>query len=225
MYKACIFDLDGTLADTLESLVFSVNQTLQEMGLPFITEEQCRRFVGNGARVLIEKAILTSSEDAKSRLEEGMERYRRIFDANCTYHVIPYEGIETLLDVLKKRGMKLAVLSNKPDAQAVKVVEEVFGRGRFDQIQGQKEGVPIKPDPSAALAIAKSLGATVEETIYIGDSEVDIATGRAAKMLTIGVAWGFRGAKELKEAGAGYIVGSPDEIIKLIEKKEENGHE
>ena len=82
MYKACIFDLDGTLADTLESLVFSVNQTLQEMGLPFITEEQCRRFVGNGARVLIEKALLTSSEDAKSRLEEGMERYRRIFDAN-----------------------------------------------------------------------------------------------------------------------------------------------
>ncbi|MBC5687575.1 HAD family hydrolase [Mediterraneibacter sp. NSJ-55] len=225
MYKACIFDLDGTLADTLESLVFSVNQTLQEMGLPFITEEQCRRFVGNGARVLIEKALLTSGEDAKSRLEEGMERYRRIFDANCTYHVIPYEGIETLLDVLKKRGMKLAVLSNKPDAQAVKVAEEVFGRGRFDQIQGQKEGVPRKPDPSAALAIAKSLGATVEETIYIGDSEVDIATGRAAKMLTIGVAWGFRGAKELKEAGAGYIVGSPDEIIKLIEKKEENGHE
>ena len=225
MYKACIFDLDGTLADTLESLLFSVNETLKEMGLPYITKDQCRRFVGNGAKVLMEKAIESGGGSAKGRIEEGMERYRRIFDANCTYHVIPYEGIETLLDVLKKRGMKLAVLSNKPDAQAVKVVEEVFGRGRFDQIQGQKEGVPRKPDPSAALAIAKSLGATVEETIYIGDSEVDIATGRAAKMLTIGVAWGFRGAKELKEAGAAYIVGSPDEIIKLIEKKEENGHE
>ena len=225
MYKACIFDLDGTLADTLESLTFSVNETLKEMGLSVITKEQCRRFVGNGAKVLMEKAIESGGGCAEDRIEEGMERYRRIFDANCTYHVIPYEGIETLLKTLKSRNIKLAVLSNKPDVQTVKVVEELFGKGMFDWIQGQKEGVPRKPDPSAALAIAESLGITAKETVYIGDSEVDIATGRAANMLTVGVAWGFRGAAELEEAGAGCIVSSPDEIVQLIGKKEEKGYE
>lgn len=225
MYKACIFDLDGTLADTLESLLFSVNETLKEMGLPYITKDQCRRFVGNGAKVLMEKAIESGGGSAKGRIEEGMERYRRIFDANCTYHVIPYEGIKTLLNTLKSRNIKLAVLSNKPDVQTGKVVEELFGKGMFDWIQGQKEGVPRKPDPSAALAIAESLGAAAEETVYIGDSEVDIATGRAAHMLTVGVAWGFRGAAELEKIGAGCIVSLPDEIVQLIEKKEEKGYE
>ena len=152
----------------MESLLFSVNETLKEMGLPYITKDQCRRFVGNGAKVLMEKAIESGGGSAKGRIEEGMERYRRIFDANCTYHVIPYEGIKTLLNTLKSRNIKLAVLSNKPDVQAGKVVEELFGKGMFDWIQGQKEGVPRKPDPSAALAIAESLGAAAEDGLYRG---------------------------------------------------------
>lgn len=225
MYKVCIFDLDGTLADTLDSLLFSVNETLKEMGLPEITRDQCRAFVGNGSRVLMGKALAAGGETKYSRLEEAMERYERIFDRNCTYHVIPYKGINKLLLELKNQKIKTAVLSNKPDAQAVKVVQHVFGKGMFDWIQGQKEGIPRKPDPFAALAISRRLGATEEETLYIGDSEVDVETGNAAHMSTVAVTWGFRGLQSLREAGAKRIVHSPDEIIKLIEEKEAKEYE
>lgn len=216
MYKACIFDLDGTLTDTLESLTFSVNETLKEMNLSEITEEQCRLFVGNGARFLMEKAVSVSGVEHLNRLDEAMERYGRIFDANCTYHVIPYPGVLPMLEEMSRKGIALAVLSNKSHRQAVHVVEEIFGKDRFQWIQGQKDNVPRKPDPTAALQIAEELGASPEETIYIGDSEVDVATGTAAGMLTIGVSWGFRERHVLEDAGAEHIADSPQEIMKLI---------
>lgn len=218
MYKACIFDLDGTLTDTLESLTFSVNETLKEMGLAKIDAAQCRQFVGNGARVLMEKALKASGEETLERLDEAMEVYGRIFDANCTYHVVPYDGIPEMLTAMKEAGMKLAVLSNKPHRQAVHVVEEIFGKGTFQGIQGQKEGIPRKPDPTAAILMAEALGAEAEECVYIGDSEVDVATGMAARMRTIAVSWGFRERNILEEAGAVCIADTPKEIIKLIEE-------
>ena len=150
--KACIFDLDGTLTDTLESLTYSVVETLKEMGMPPITSDECRRFVGNGARVLIEKSLKAAGgETAAGRLDEGMEIYGRIFDANCTYHVTPYEGIREMLSELKSQGIRLGVLSNKPHRQTVKVVREIFGEGVFDWVQGQTEELPRKPDPAGAL--------------------------------------------------------------------------
>lgn len=216
MTKAFIFDLDGTLTDTLDSLHVSVVGTLEELGLPPVTREQCRQFVGNGARVLMEKSIRAAGGDVDGLLDEAMQVYGRIFDANCTYHVVPYEGIPGMLTAMKQEGLELAVLSNKPHRQTVHVVEAVFGRGVFRQIQGQKENIPRKPDPKAALQIAEELGISPEETVYIGDSEVDIATGTNAHMRTIGVTWGFRGRAVLEEAGAGYIADSPEEVIKLI---------
>ncbi len=216
MYKACIFDLDGTLTDTLDSLTYSVNETLKEMGLSAITREECRIFVGNGSRVLMEKALRAGGDADLGRLDEAMERYGRIFDKNCTYHVIPYEGVTQLLSNLKAQGIRLAVLSNKPDRQAVHVVEETFGADVFQRVQGQKEGVPRKPDPSGALQIAEMLGVSPQETLYIGDSEVDIETGTAAEMKTIGVSWGFRGRTGLESAGAEVIVDSPEEIMNWI---------
>ena len=216
MYRLCIFDLDGTLTDTLDSLTFSVNETLKEMGLLPVTADQCRQFVGNGARVLMERSLLAAGEEDTGRIDEAMQIYGRIFDANCTYHVVPYKGISGMLTVMKQEGLKLAVLSNKPHRQTVHVVETVFGRGVFRQIQGQKENIPRKPDPKAALQIAEELGIAPEETVYIGDSEVDIATGTNAHMRTIGVTWGFRGRAVLEEAGAGYIADYPEEVIKLI---------
>ena len=218
MYKACIFDLDGTLTDTLDSLTFSVNETLKEMRLSTITAAQCRQFVGNGARILMEKALKTNGDERLERIGEAMEIYGRIFDANCTYHVVPYQGITQMLTEMKQMGLKLAVLSNKPHAQAVHVVETIFGKETFEWIQGQKDGVPRKPDPTAALQIAKQLGAEACEAVYIGDSEVDIATGMAAHMKTIVVTWGFRGRTVLEQSGAGCIVDSPDEIMKLIQQ-------
>lgn len=216
--KACIFDLDGTLTSTLDSLEYSTNATMREIGMPEITKDQCRRFVGNGARVLIENALKAGGDEQLLHLDEAMETYGRIFDANCTYHVEPYEGIERMLRSMKEAGIALAVLSNKPDQQAVKVVREVFGEGVFDLVQGQKEGIPRKPDPTAALEMAAALGVDASETAYIGDSEVDLETGIAAGMKTILVSWGFRGRAALEKDGADCIVDSADEILDIVKE-------
>ena len=218
MFRLCIFDLDGTLTDTLDSLTYSVNLTLEEMGYPALERSKCRAFVGNGSRVLIEKALKASGDTTLSRIEEGMEVYDRVFDANCTYHVTPYDGIVELLQALKEKGMKLTVLSNKPHRQAVHVVEEVFGKEMFDWVQGQQEGIPRKPDPYAAIQIAEKFGVKPEECVYIGDSEVDVATGTAARMKTLGVTWGFRSVEQLKEAGATILLDRPVQILDEINK-------
>ena len=214
--KACIFDLDGTLTNTLESMTYSVNLTLEEMGLSKITKDQCRLFVGNGARVLMEKSLKAAGDTDASRIEEGMEIYGRIFDRNCTYHVTPYEGIPEMLKALKDKGIHLAVLSNKPDRQTVKVVKAIFGEELFDYAQGQKEGIRRKPEPDGVWYLMEQMHVSKEECLYIGDSEVDAATGRNAGLKTIGVLWGFRDRKTLETAGADDLIDRPDELLQLV---------
>ena len=214
--KACIFDLDGTLTNTLESMTYSVNLTLEEMGLSKITKEQCRLFVGNGARVLMEKSLKAAGDTDASRIEEGMEIYGRIFDRNCTYHVTPYEGIPEMLKALKDKGIHLAVLSNKPDRQTVKVVKAIFGEELFDYAQGQKEGIRRKPEPDGVWYLMEQMHVSKEECLYIGDSEVDAATGRNAGLKTIGVLWGFRDRKTLETAGADDLIDRPDELLQFV---------
>lgn len=214
--KACIFDLDGTLTNTLESMTYSVNLTLEEMGLSKITKDQCRLFVGNGARVLMEKSLKAAGDTDASRIEEGMEIYGRIFDQNCTYHVTPYEGIPEMLKALKDKGIQLAVLSNKPDRQTVKVVKAIFGEELFDYAQGQKEGIRRKPEPDGVWYLMEQMHVSKEECLYIGDSEVDTATGRNAGLKTIGVLWGFRDRKTLETAGADDLIDRPDELLQFV---------
>ena len=214
--KACIFDLDGTLTNTLESMTYSVNLTLKEMGLSQITKDQCRMFVGNGARVLIEESLKVSGDPKASRIEEGMKIYGRIFDQNCTYHVTPYEGIPEMLKALKDRGIHLAVLSNKPDRQTVKVVKEIFGDNIFDYAQGQKDGIRRKPAPDGIWYLMEQMQVSKEECLYIGDSEVDAATGKNAGLKTIGVLWGFRDRKTLETAGADDLIDRPDELLQFV---------
>ena len=214
--KACIFDLDGTLTNTLESMTYSVNLTLEEMGLSKITKDQCRLFVGNGARVLIEKSLKAAGDTDASWIEEGMEIYGRIFDRNCTYHVTPYEGIPEMLKALKDKGIHLAVLSNKPDRQTVKVVKAIFGEELFDYAQGQKEGIRRKPEPDGVWYLMEQMHVSKEECLYIGDSEVDAATGRNAGLKTIGVLWGFRDRKTLETAGADDLIDRPDELLQFV---------
>ena len=211
--KACIFDLDGTLTNTLESMTYSVNLTLKEMGLSQITKDQCRMFVGNGARVLIEESLKVSGDPKASRIEEGMKIYGRIFDQNCTYHVTLYEGIPEMLKALKDRGIHLAVLSNKPDRQTVKVVKEIFGDNIFDYAQGQKDGIRRKPEPDGVWYLMEQMQVSKEECLYIGDSEVDAATGKNAGLKTIGVLWGFRDRKTLETAGADHLIERPDPCL------------
>ena len=226
--KACIFDLDGTLTNTLESMTYSVNLTLKEMGLSQITKDQCRMFVGNGARVLIEESLKVSGDPKASRIEEGMKIYGRIFDQNCTYHVTPCEGVPEMLYKLKKQGVKLAVLSNKdrgihlavlsnkPDRQTVKVVKEIFGDNIFDYAQGQKDGIRRKPEPDGVWYLMEQMQVSKEECLYIGDSEVDAATGKNAGLKTIGVLWGFRDRKTLETAGADHLIERPEELLQFV---------
>lgn len=214
--KACIFDLDGTLTNTLESMTYSVNLTLKEMGLSQITKDQCRMFVGNGARVLIEESLKVSGDPKASRIEEGMKIYGRIFDQNCTYHVTLYEGILEMLKALKDRGIHLAVLSNKPDRQTVKVVKEIFGDNIFDYAQGQKDGIRRKPEPDGVWYLMEQMQVSKEECLYIGDSEVDAATGKNAGLKTIGVLWGFRDRKTLETAGADHLIERPEELLQFV---------
>lgn len=214
--KACIFDLDGTLTNTLESMTYSVNLTLEEMGLSKITKDQCRLFVGNGARVLMEKSLKAAGDTDASRIEEGMEIYGRIFDRNCTYHVTPYEGIPEMLKALKDKEIQLAVLSNKPDRQTVKVVKAIFGEELFDYAQGQKEGIRRKPEPDGVWYLMEQMHVSKEECLYIGDSEVDAATGRNAGLKTIGVLWGFRDRKTLETAGVDDLIDRPDELLQFV---------
>lgn len=214
--KACIFDLDGTLTNTLESMTYSVNLTLKEMGLSQITKDQCRMFVGNGARVLIEESLKVSGDPKASRIEEGMKIYGRIFDQNCTYHVTLYEGIPEMLKALKDRGIHLAVLSNKPDRQTVKVVKEIFGDNIFDYAQGQKDGIRRKPEPDGVWYLMEQMQVSKEECLCIGDSEVDAATGKNAGLKTIGVLWGFRDRKTLETAGADHLIERPEELLQFV---------
>lgn len=220
MYRACIFDLDGTLTDTLESLTFSVNETMRELGLGEITADQCRRFVGNGARVLIEKTLQACEGGDPSMFDRAFAAYTRIFDKNCTYRVKPYPGITDMLEQMRRAGLRLAVLSNKPDRQTVHVVETIFGRDLFDLVCGQRDGIPRKPDPAAALTIAEKLGVSPGEILYVGDSEVDGALGKAAGMDTVLVSWGFRTREQLEESEPMRIVDLPEEILRLIREQE-----
>ena len=190
------------MTDTLESMTRSVNLTLERMGQPVITLEQCREFVGSGARKLMERTLKACGDEDLVRIEEAMEIYGRVFAENCTYHVKPFDGIEKMLKALKERGIYLAVLSNKPDGQTKDVVHTFFGDAIFDYVQGQKEEIPRKPDPAAVFAIMEMAGISREECVYIGDSDVDMCTGNNAGVMTVGVSWGFRSREILKETGA-----------------------
>ena len=145
-----------------------------------------------------------------------MEIYGRIFDANCTYHVIPYEGITEMLEALKKKNVRLAVLSNKPHRQTVKVVREIFGEGVFDCIEGQQEGIARKPDPEGVFRLLERMQISGEECLYAGDSEVDILTGKNAKVRTVGVTWGFRNRETLLKAGAETVIDKPEELLRFV---------
>ena len=216
MIKACIFDLDGTLTDSLESLVYSVGKTLDEVGLPAITRQQCQSFVGNGAKKLVEESIRAAGDTDLEKLDQALEAYKRIFDVHCTYHVTPYEGIIDLLKALKMRGIKTAVLSNKPHRQTVKVVEEILGNELIDLAAGQKDNIARKPAPDGMFAIMKEFNVKPQECLYIGDSEVDAVTGSNAGVETVCVTWGFRTEEELKAAGAENLINKAEELLNYI---------
>lgn len=218
MIKACIFDLDGTLADTLVSIAYSANRALEKLNYAPFPVEKYRWFAGDGAAELLRRTLVERGDDQCRHFEELQKAYQESFGENCMYQVKPYEGICSMLEELKKDGIRVAVLSNKPHAQAVRVVEELFGKDYFDIVQGQTAEVPRKPSPQGAFRIAGMLDVKPEECLYVGDTDTDMETGKAAGMYTVGVLWGFRDRAELEEHQADMVIIHPDEIVKAARK-------
>ncbi len=223
MKMVYIFDLDGTLLDTLESLYVSVNGTLKELGLTEITHMQVRAFVGNGARYLIERSISASGNENQNNsvcdeelLNQGMNIYKQVFAKNCMYKVEPYKDVREVLDSLKAMGGRLAILSNKPHVRTVEIAEEIFGVDYFDYIQGQSDDLPRKPDPESLKYVMKQLGVKKEDCVYVGDAETDIVTGAGAEVTTIGVSWGFRDREVLEDLNPTVILDEPLQILEYL---------
>lgn len=204
MYKLMIFDLDGTLLDTLEDLANASNYALKSFDFEEHEVLKYKTFVGDGVYKLIERIVPEShrGEEMLIKVKEVFQNYYDEHNRDCTK---PYEGIIEVLKHLRERGIHTAVVSNKPHQFTTKLVEELFGDS-IEVAYGQRDGIATKPDPSTVLEVIERFGVTKEECIYIGDTNVDIFTGKNAGVKTIGVLWGFRTKEELTEAGADYII-------------------
>lgn len=218
MKKACIFDLDGTLAYTLDSMAVPANKVLESFGLSRLPVENFRYYCGEGADMLIRRCLIDAGDPELCHFEEARRMYRQAFAEDPLYKVVCYPGIQRTLEELKAMGVQLAVCSNKPHQAAGKVVELLFG-DLFQKTLGQQEGIPRKPAPDILQKAAKQLGVSPEECIYFGDSGTDMKTGRAAQMLTAGVLWGYRDKKELIENGAEVLLEKPEDIRRLYEER------
>ena len=214
MYKLIVFDLDGTLLDTLDDLTNAVNYALQKIGLPVRTREEVRSFVGNGIARLMALAV---GEEYAHLQAEALETFKTYYGAHCSVETRVYDGIEGLLAELKRKGVKTAVLSNKADF-AVKLLAEQYFPNAFFVAQGEneKEGIYKKPAPDALYAIMRQAGVPAEETLYVGDSEVDIQTARNAGVVCVSVTWGFKDETFLKEQGGTHIAHTPMEILRFL---------
>lgn len=217
MYQCCIFDLDGTIINTLPSLKKTVDETLKAFGLGPIDEAHIKIFVGDGYKALVERALKYCGDESLAHYEEALEVYTEQFKEYCLYRMKPYDGMPELLNFLKEQGIKIAVVTNKPHERAVECVELVYGKGFFDKVTGEGKGMRCKPDPEGALMTAGVLGLKPSECLYLGDTNTDMRTGINAGMDTAGVTWGFRDRAELEAFHPKYIVNHPDEIRDLFE--------
>lgn len=210
MYETIVFDLDGTLLDTLDDLHASVNFALQSFGLKTRTREEVRSFVGNGIKKLMERA----KGDGVVDMDALLDAFKAHYALHCKDKTKPYEGVLEMLSCLKERGIKLAVVSNKADF-AVKLLADEYFQGYIDVAVGENEsaGIRKKPAPDSLLAVMRTLGADKETSVYVGDSEVDIQTAKSAGVDCISVVWGFKDKQFLMQNGATRLIETPMEIV------------
>jgi len=215
--KAIIFDLDGTLLDTLEDLADATNTVLSRRDLPPHPVNAYRRFVGSGARELIRRA-LPPDQRTDAIIRECHRDFMEVYACNWNTKTRPYPGIPELLDRLAERKIKTAILSNKPHNITVKTVETLLAPWHFEIVLGQRDGIPRKPDPAGALEIAHKFGKSPAEVLFLGDSDVDMRTSANAGMFAVGATWGFRSEEELLGAGAQALAKRPQETLAFFEK-------
>lgn len=216
MKKAVVFDLDGTLSDTIVSIAYCANRALEKFGLQTFENDRYKKFVGDGAAELVRRTLRNQPTDRMDLYEQVIAEYMRLFAVDCMYQVKPYEGILELLGELKKREIRIAVFSNKPHKNTCMVIRDLFGDDIFDVIQGQVEEIAKKPSPDGVFLISKKLGIPVEEMLYVGDTDTDMQTGRNAGAFTVGVLWGFRDRAELEENHADAIIAHPSQLLEYL---------
>lgn len=213
-YKAVLFDMDGTVLDTLEDLKDAVNVTLRAFDMPERSLEEVRCFVGNGALRLFEQAVPDGSSEAT--VQRTLAWFKEYYDKHCLIKTAPYDGIMELLAELKAQGVKLAVVSNKPHS-AVQELSKLFFSDYMEYSIGQQDSIARKPAPDMLLLTVDRMGLELSDCVYVGDSEVDVATAKNTGMDCIAVSWGFRTVPELEAAGAACIVHNTAELLELLQ--------
>jgi len=214
-YKAVIFDLDGTLINSLNDLADSGNELLRTYGYEPYPVERYRYFVGNGSRKLMERILPAGT--ASEEIDKALVVYKGIYAQRYLNKTRPYAGMPEVLAALRARGIKLGVCTNKHMEAAATIVDTLFKEGTFDELLGDKPGMKRKPDPSGVLAIAASLGVKPEEVAYLGDTQVDMLTAKNAGFYPVGVLWGFRDKQELLDNGAQVLLYRPEELLTKVE--------
>lgn len=211
--KLCIFDLDGTLINSLYDLADAMNYALERHGFPTHPRDKYRYMVGNGISVLADRAMVVP-EGTDSEIKNAiLADFNEYYNAHNMDFTRPYNGIPKLLDDLDKLGIRYAVLSNKPDIFAGEIVSALFEGRKFAAIWGKRDDFPRKPDPASVLALIREVGVSPEDCLYIGDSNVDMQTAHNAALRNVGVSWGFRPVEELKASGADFIADVPADIL------------
>ena len=216
MKKIVIFDLDGTLSDSISSMKYCADRALAAVGLGPFTEDEYKIFVGDGAETLIERALTAAGDTGWKYKDVVYPLYLKYFAKDCMYGVKPYDEIPELIAKLKEQGIRIAVLSNKPHLQTIDVIVSLFGEGCFDCILGQRDGYPVKPDPCGVFEILRQMKLKPEDVLYLGDTATDMKTGKAAGAFTVGALWGFRDRKELENGGADVVISHPLEVLDYL---------
>jgi phosphoglycolate phosphatase len=213
--ELAIFDLDGTLIDSIGDLADAMNAVLQELGHPAHPRDRYQCFVGDGIEMLVRRALPPEVVE-DTDITEVVAEMRKEYSGRWLATTRPFPDIPELLGRLRSRDIRTAVLSNKPDFATRAIVDQLFTDDVFDVVRGAREDVPLKPDPSAAIEIVSEIGVSPELTVFVGDTPIDMKTGRNAGMGTVGVTWGFRDAGELLEAGADHIIETPMELLEVL---------
>jgi len=212
--KVVIFDLDGTLLDSLDDIAISANAVLKKLGLPSHKDEAFKKFIGDGARMLMKRALPKNSDE--NTIKKALELFTEIYSQTIHENTKPYDGIYEMLESLKQKGYILNLLSNKPQQFTLKYYDKFFSQFDFAYVYGQSDEHPKKPDPTTALKIAKNLDVNPSEIYFIGDTSTDMQTAKNAGMKSIGVLWGIRDENELITNGATHIINEPKEIIDIV---------
>ncbi|MBU0987313.1 MAG: HAD family hydrolase [Proteobacteria bacterium] len=216
-YEAILFDMDGTLLDTLEDIGDATNRVLAKRGFPTHSISTYRQFVGEGSKILITRALPEAYRNEKL-IDECLQEFIEYYDLNCMVKSKPYDGIPGLLDALIARGLKLAILSNKPDLITKTCVKTLLSKWHFVVVFGQRDSVPCKPNPQSALELAAIMGIHPSKFLYLGDTGIDMQTAVSSGMFPVGVLWGFRPLEELKAHGARMVIDDPLKVLDILDR-------